>query len=71
MKAEDLIIDGRKITEWIGKHLSQKINREAVLEKLIRCSLRAFKKHLNTPETRIIRRAAKRLGIEVENVNKK
>lgn len=33
------------------------------LERIIRCSLRTFDKHLNTPETRTIKRAVKRLEI--------
>lgn len=40
------------------------MTREAELERLIRIALRAHRKHLNTCETRLIRMAAKRLGIE-------
>ncbi len=34
------------------------------LERLVRCSLRVFKRYLNTPETQILKRAAKRYGLD-------
>ncbi len=40
-------------------------DRARELEKLIRCSIRTFDRHLNTTETRILKRAARRLGIPI------
>lgn len=37
--------------------------REGEMEKIIRCCLRTFSKHLNTVETRTIKRAALRLRV--------
>lgn len=36
------------------------------LAKVLRCSLRQFDRHLNTPETRYLKRLCARLGIRAD-----